>query len=554
MHTSMPIGIDDFAKVRSDYYFVDKTAFLGAFLKNHAQVTLFTRPRRFGKTLTLSMMRYFLDIEGAETNRPLFDGLAIEDDPAAMAEQGTRPVLFLTLKGWKGLTWDVLQVRVRQQLGDLFSAHDAILSDDLKAYDRRKFQGILDGTGDFAALSDALAFLLRLMESHYGKKPVLLLDEYDVPIQSAWEHGYYDEAIDFFREFYSAALKTNPSLDFAVMTGVLRIAKENIFSALNNLKVDSVLQMKYPEAFGFTMAEVEKITHDLGCDGKMEELREWYDGYHFAGKEIYNPWSVVNYFDSGCHPRAYWVHTSGNAILGEMLRHAKNRTLDELESVMQGGNVRATMQEDFIYSEIYRNQDALYTLLVTTGYLTTEHVEEDDLGIKAELVIPNREIRALFRREVLGRYRNDDMEFGVEELMRAFLAGDLETVREGLAQYLESLTSSFDAAKGRESFYHGFVLGMIAVLMGDYIIRSNRESGYGRYDIAAFPKAHGDCGMVIECKTAEREEDLAARAQEALAQIEEKDYLADFRTRGIESVHRYGIAFCGKKVRVAYQE
>ena len=399
MHTVMPIGRDDFADVRQGCYLVDKTAFLCDFLKHHAQVTLFTRPRRFGKTLTLSMMRYFLDIEGAAEHRRLFDWLAVADDPAAMAEQGTRPVLFLTLKGWKGLTWDIMKVRVRQQIGDLFGQFQFLLQDDLIERDRIKFKAVLEDTCDFAALSGSLAFLLRLLEAHYGRKPVLLLDEYDVPIQSAWEHRYYDEAIDFFREFYSAALKTNPSLDFAVMTGVLRIAKENIFSALNNLKVDSVLQMKYPEAFGFTTAEVEKMTRDLGCDGQMAELRDWYDGYQFAGHGIYNPWSVVNYFDNGCHPSTYWVHTSGNAILGEMLRHAKNRTLDELESVLQGGHISAMLQVDYIYSEIYHNRDALYTMLVMTGYLTMEHMEEDDLGLKAKLVIPNHEILEIFQNE-----------------------------------------------------------------------------------------------------------------------------------------------------------
>ena len=550
----MPIGIDDFAKVCASYYFVDKTAFLRDFLKDHAEVTLFTRPRRFGKTLTLSMMRYFLDIEGAEVHRSLFDGLAIAEDSEAMAEQGTRPVLFLTLKGWKGLTWDILQVRVRQQIGGLFSAYDMLLQDDLKAYDRRKFQSVLDDTCDFAALSDALAFLLRLMEAHYGKKPVLLLDEYDVPIQSAWEHGYYDEAIDFFREFYSTALKTNPSLDFAVMTGVLRIAKENIFSALNNLDVDSVLQMRYPEAFGFTTAEVGKMAEDLGCTDKLSELRYWYDGYRFAGREIYNPWSVVQYFSRNCEAAAYWVNTSGNAILEELMKSADREHFEALDTLLQGGTVSAFLEEGVIYSDIGEDQDALYTMLVTTGYLTVDHSEEDELGLKAFLVLPNREIRALFRREVLRRYRSDDMDVSLVDLMQAFVTGDIETVRDGLAQYLLVLTSSFDTAKGHESFYHGFTLGMTATLLDRFHIRSNHESGYGRYDIAAFPKHAGDAGMVIECKAEETADALEAKAEEALAQIEEKDYLAEFRARGITAVHQYGIAFCGKKVRVAIRE
>ena len=533
MKNHMPIGIDDFAQLRRAYYFVDKTPFLGAFLKNHAGVTLFTRPRRFGKTLTLSVLRYFLDIEHAEENRKLFDGLAITRDAEAMAMQGTRPVLFLTLKEWQFESWAEMQQRLPELVGDLFRARADLVDDRLSAWDQQEFWAYLRREKDLNQCKQALAFLLHVMHVHYGKPPVLLLDEYDAPIQYAWEYHYYDESIGFFRRFFSAALKTNPSLDFAVLTGVLRIAKESIFSSLNNLKVDSVLHLKYPEAFGFTTEEVTKIAQDFGREDKLPELRRWYDGYRFAGQDIYNPWSVINYFDNGCEARAYWVNTSGNAILGEMLRAAKPSTLDEITRVLQGGAITADANEGFIYSEIYRNKDALYTMLATTGYFTTEHVEEGDLGLTASFVIPNHEIRILFRREVVNRYRSDDMNIELKALMHAFAAGDIDTIREGLAEYLELLTSSFDAAKGRESFYHGFTLGLVAVLMSDYDIRSNHESGYGRYDIAAFPKKPGVPGIVIECKTAESEDALAEKAQEALAQIEEKDYLAEFRTRGI---------------------
>ena len=551
MNRRMPVGFEDFAEVRKRYYLVDKTAFLASFLKDHAQVTLFTRPRRFGKTLTLSMMRYFLDIEGAEEHRRLFDGLAIADDAEMMAQQGKRPVLFLTLKEWGALTWEEQQTNIRMGMGNVFSQFDFLLEDSLKERDRKMFQKILDGTGELAFYSNALAFLLNLLENHYGKKPVLLLDEYDAPIQSAWEHGYYKESMDFFRRFLSVALKTNPSLDFAVLTGVLRITKENIFSALNNLEVDSVFQLRYPEAFGFTTGEVRQMTRDFDCEDKMAELQNWYDGYRFAGREIYNPWSVINYFHYGCKPRAYWVNTSGNSILGEMLHHAQDRTLDELETVLQDGAVSVLVDEGFIYSEIYRNKNALYTMLVTTGYLTTERAEDTDLGVDASLIIPNREIRALFRREVVNRYRSDAMNIELIDLMRSFTDGDDSAVQKGLGEYLEVLTSSFDAAKGKESFYHGLVLGMIAVLMNDYHIRSNRESGYGRYDIAAFPKREGLRGMVIECKTAETEDALESESQAAIAQIAEKDYLAEFRAQGVEHILQYGIAFCGKHVQVA---
>lgn len=367
MNTAMPVGVEDFAEIRGNYYWVDKTAVISAFLQDHKKVTLFTRPRRFGKTLMMSMLRYFFDIEGAEEHRRLFAGLEVAQDAEAMAQQGTRPVLFLTLKGWNGLSWDVMQVRVRERLGALFNAYDFLLDDELSAWEQDNFQDVLRNTLPFASLSSSLSFLMQLLEKHYGRKVVLLLDEYDVPIQSAWEHGYYDEAIDFFRDFFSSSLKTNSALDFAVLTGVLRIAKESIFSSLNNLKVDSVLQLKYPEAFGFTQTEVERMARDFGREDKLPEIRQWYDGYRFASHEIYNPWSVVNYFDNGCKPRTYWVNTSGNAILGEMLRHSRSRVMDKLAQVLQGGSLISRVREGFIYSEIYKNEAALYTMLVTTA-------------------------------------------------------------------------------------------------------------------------------------------------------------------------------------------
>jgi len=282
----------------------------------------------------------------------------------------------------------------------------------------------------------------------------------------------------------------------------------------------------------------------------LPEIQRWYDGYRFTGQEIYNPWSVVNYFYHGCQPHPYWVNTSGNSILGELLRHSPEQVLDKFETILQGGSIVTRVREDFIYSEIYKNENALYTMLVTTGYLTTKRVIDDDLGQQAELILPNRELRSLFRIEVLDRYHSDRMGLEVEALMRAFAAGDLATIRDGLSQYLEVLTSSFDAQKGKEAFYHGFVLWLTATLTGDYRIRSNRESGYGRYDVAAFPREPGGSGILIECKHAESAESLTAKAQEALRQMAERDYDAEFRAQGVERVLHYGIAFCGKQVQV----
>ena len=550
MHTAMPIGIDDFAKIRESYYFVDKTETIGKLIESPAEVTLFTRPRRFGKTLLMSMFRYFFDIEGAAEHRKLFDGLKVAEQPDVMAQQGTRPVLFLTLKDWKSTSWTQLQRRIQLRIGDLFSAYDFLLEDDLKARDRISFQQILDEEADLALLSDSLLFLLRLMEIHYGRKPVLLLDEYDVPVQTAWECGYYQEAIGFFREFLTAALKTNASLDFAVLTGVLRISKESIFSDLNNLFVDSVLNPYYLDAFGFTEAEVEKMAADLGYPDKMQEIREWYDGYRMGEQEIYNPWSVISYFKRNCVPDTYWVNTSGNVILGELLKRLDQAHMDNLEMLLQGGSVKGYLRDGIIYDDIRDDETALYTMLCTTGYLTVESVRRIGRTTEYLLRLPNSEIQALFGVEILKRFSRSSNPSALVSLMESILAGDVERVQEGLSDFLEVLASTFDTAKGKESFYHGFVLGLTALLVPDYEVRSNRESGRGRYDVAVFPKKAENPGVVLEFKTAGSAEELAAKAQEALEQIAARGYDAEFRARGVTDVKQYGIAFCGKQAHV----
>ena len=550
MHTAMPIGIDDFATVRKKFYFVDKTEMIGKLIDSPAAVTLFTRPRRFGKTLLMSMLRYFLDIEGAAEHRKLFDGLKVAEQPDVMAQQGTRPVLFLTLKDWKSTSWAQLQRRIQLRIGDLFSAYDFLLEDDLKARDQRLFQQILDDEAELSLLSDALLFLLRLLEQHYGKKPVLLLDEYDVPVQTAWENGYYDDAIAFFREFFTAALKSNTSLDFAVLTGVLRISKESIFSDLNNLFIDSVLSPEFPAAMGFTADEVEKMAQDLGHPDKLLELRDWYDGYRIGGQEIYNPWSVISYFKRNCVSDAYWVNTSGNVIVGELLSHTDQAHTEALEGLLQGRSVKGYLREGITYGDVENDEAALYTMLCMTGYLTVEHQREIGNVTEYFLRLPNREMQKLFGTEILRRFPRRFDQSSLVSFMEALLDGNAEKVQEGLADYLEVLASTFDTAKGKESFYHGFVLGMTALLVPDYEVRSNRESGRGRYDVAIFPPKAGNPGVVLEFKTAGSAEELAAKAQEALEQIAARGYDAEFRARGVTDVKQYGIAFCGKQVQV----
>lgn len=493
------------------------------------------------------MLRYFFDIEGAEEHRRLFDGLAVSQDAAMMAEMGTRPVLFLTLRGWKALNWPSMQAMIVNGLQQV-AREQAVLreSDRVDAEDRDMLRAMYRREAPFESLKTALAMLLRMLEAHYGKKPILLLDEYDVPIQSAWEHDFYGEAIDFFRTFLTMALKTNPSLDFAVLTGVLRISKESIFSDLNNLSVDSVLQMKYPTAFGFTPEEVQKLANDLGHADKMPELRTWYDGYRFDGHEIYNPWSVLNYFAYDCEPAAYWVNTSGNAVIAELMKSADRNHFERLETLQQGGTIQGFLREGVIYSDIGKDEDALYTMLCTTGYLTVESARRIGTEKEYTLRLPNLEMQALLSIEIVKRYQKGYSKSMLVRLMEWMFGGDAERLEDGLSSYLERVASTFDTAKGKEAFYHGFILGLTAVLVPDYEVRSNRESGYGRYDVAILPKTEGQPGVVLELKIAESEGVLAMKAEEALVQIQQHDYTEELKARKAAPVRSFGIAFYGK--------
>ncbi|HBT79931.1 MAG TPA: hypothetical protein DEA67_07775 [Selenomonas sp.] len=548
MHYRLPIGEDDFAQVRREYYFVDKSPFIREFMDRHGAVTLFTRPRRFGKTLMLSMLRYFFDIEQAEKNRQLFDGLAIAKDAEAMLGQGTRPVVFLTLRELKFTSWEKMESGLRNVFSELFRKYRFLLKDvELDSVDRENFEQIYMGKAALVSEMNALELLLHLLNWHYGRKPILLLDEYDTPIQQGWQYGFYDHVVEFMRVLLTKALKTNPSLDFAVLTGVLRISKESIFSDLNNLQVDSILSPRYPEAFGFTPDEVNRMAQDFGWQDKLPEIKDWYDGYRLRGREIYNPWSVLQYFANDCEPRPYWVNTSGNAILAELMRSIDDEHAATLESLLQGGSVQAFLREGVIYSDIGDDEDALYTMLVTTGYLTVAGEQRIGYETQYDLCLPNKEIQSLFADEILRRFRHYQKKSALVRLMQALLAGDAEKAQTGLSKFLESMVSAFDTG-AKESFYHGFVLGMTAVLVPDYEVQSNREAGYGRFDVAVFPKDTAKTGLLLEFKTADHDAELADRAESALQQIKERDYMAPFRARGIGQVHQYGVAFCGKQV------
>ena len=547
----MPVGIEDFKKlVQGEYYFVDKTRFLRDLMDLRTDVTLITRPRRFGKTLSLSMLQYFFTLEDAEENRKLFAGLDIErTGEKYMREQGTRPVVFLTMKDIRSDCWEGEREKFALRLSHLYRNYLFLLeSPALTEVDREAFLAVWKKTANTSELEDAISNLCCLLEKHHGRKPILLLDEYDAPILSAWENGYYKEGIDFMRGFLGSALKTNPSLHFAVLTGVTRVSKESIFSGLNNLKVCSVLSDAYCDIFGFTQQEAARLMEECGVGDKLPELRKWYDGYRFGQVEIYNPWSVIRYIDEGCKCQPYWMNTSGNSILKDLLRRVDTRRHKELQGLVQGKAVESPVLENIVYADIHRNRDALFMMLMTTGYLKpVEAWKDEDCADWVRPKIPNLEVRIAYRKEILGHIVPSQGETLLRDMLRSMTDGDAEGFQENLSDLLRDFVSYHDTAQP-ESFYHGLLLGLSVLLDGEYHISSNRESGYGRFDIAFFPLKDGTPGVILELKSARSEEAMEGAAKEALRQIEEKAYLTELARQGVKEVWRYGIAFCGKKV------
>lgn len=548
-HYVMPVGVDDFRQVRREYYYVDKTDFIKTMLDGHAKATLITRPRRFGKTLALSMLYYFFTLREAEENRSLFEGCRIEQaGERYMAQQGSRPVVFLSLKDIKEASFDKMMAGLAELSKKIYYNFRYLLAGDtLLTGEKAVFQAVLDKAASETDLQYSLSNLVAYLARYHKKEVLVLIDEYDAPIQRAWERGYYEEAIDFMRNYLSSVLKSNPDLDFAVLTGVLRIAKESIFSSLNNLKVASVAGGGLEEVMGFTHEEIRQMAVDFGREDKLPEIKAWYDGYDFSGKAIYNPWSVISYFENNCRPAAYWVNTSGNSVLKHLLSEASPPQIQELSSLLRGGTVSAELLEGIIYNDIAENSDALYSLLLNTGYLTMakcpDPYEDNDYAMR----IPNWEVRSLFKKEVL-RYMADMGPEGkmLRRLCKSLLSGQAGEFQEILGVFLRNMASFYDTG-AKESFYHGLVLGLLAALLPCFEVLSNREAGHGRFDIAIFPGKNQQAGAILEFKVAEKEEDMEERAREALVQIEEREYLAEFARRGVSEVWKYGIAFWGKK-------
>lgn len=551
MNARMPIGVDDFKELRENYYFIDKTDFIRQLIDDHSKVTLITRPCCFGKTLTMSMLEYFFSIDKKEESKDLFHGLAVEKAGSSyMEHRGIYPVIFISLKDGQSPSWEQMLNFFSLFLRRLYLQYAYLMkADTLDECMKEDYHRIVNRQADQTEMAFALTRLMEMMQAYYGQPVILLIDEYDAPIQYAWDHGYYDQCIGFMRQFLSSALKTNRALDFAVLTGVLRVSKESIFSGLNNLSVCSVLTRKYSNILGFTPAETAAMAEDLGVEKKLPELRQWYDGYRFGTDDIYNPWSVINYMDNECTPMPYWVHTSGNYILKHLLSHADCLRIKELQGLLEGKTVTVSLNETVMYDQIEKDASALYTLLLTTGYLTIESVSPTTYN-RYSLRIPNEEIKQVYSQEILNTIAVGADRNTFDTLFDALFSGQEKDFEDQLQQILLRFASTYDTAN-KESFYHGFMLGISALFLDkQYIVESNKESGYGRFDIAIFPKDTQKAGVILEFKAADRTESLENQADEALRQIQDKQYEVEFAKREIASVWKYGIAFCGKQVCV----
>lgn len=551
---SLPIGISDYVRAQSEYYYVDKTLLIKEFLDRKPLVSLFTRPRRFGKTLNMDMLRVFFEISEEDTSKYFTDKAIWKCGEAYRSHQGKYPVVFLTFKDVKFDTWEATIDKICGLLQEEYGRHQELAnSDKLSQYEKDYFAKILDNTANEVELTSALARLSKMLAAHYGKAPIIIIDEYDTPIQEGYSKDFYEEIIGFMRNFFSGAFKDNKNLSYGFLTGILRIAQESIFSGLNNLTVNSVMDEEYDSFFGFTSDEVKEMLGYYGMSEKESELKEWYDGYLFGNEEIYNPWSVINYISKGCIPQAYWVNTGKNEILEDVLKVATDDITERLYSLLQGERVIAKIDQNVVYRSLAEDPANIYSLLLVAGYLKTpkKELQADGLYL-CEVSIPNREIAAVYKSEILSHL----LQVGAitrttaNKIAESLYANDYKKLQKAIAEYMDKSISFYDA--GAEGFYHGLILGLIALMDNQYRIKSNRESGDGRYDISLIPREDRYPAIIMELKWKKdlSEDTLNRLADEALSQIDDMRYDSEMKEDGVNDILKFGIAFSGKKVSV----
>ena len=541
----LAIGVSDFKKIiEGDFYYFDKTKLIEEIINDGSEVKLFARPRRFGKTLNMSTLKYFFDVENKEENKKLFKGLYIEKTDA-FKEQGQYPVIFLSLKDLKALTWEQMEKAIKSAISRLFSEYKYLLN-DLDKFDTLTFENILLKNTELEDLKEALKFLTRILYEKYNKKVVVLIDEYDSPLVSAYINGYYEKAKDFFKTFYSTVLKDNSYLQMGVLTGIIRVIKAGIFSDLNNLRTYTILSEMYTDSYGLTEEEVEKSLKDYGIEQEISNVKDWYDGYKFGDSEVYNPWSILNFLDFK-ELRAYWVDTSGNDLIKDVLKNITKNTIEALERLFNGEGLKQNISGTSDLSKLL-SEDELWELMLFSGYLTVEEKIDHKNYV---LRLPNKEIKEFFRDTFFERYfgRGSKLLY----LMEALTENKISEYEERLQEILLTSVSYNDTKKGNEAFYHGLIMGMGLYLEGEYITKSNIESGLGRYDFVIEPKNKAKRAYIMEFKSTDNIEKLEEVSKEALEQIENKKYDVSLKQNGVKDITYMGIAFCGKQIKISYK-
>ena len=542
----IPIGEDDFKRlIENNNYYVDKTRLIEDILTRGSLVNLFPRPRRFGKTLTISMLDNYFNIKKKEVNKNLFKGLEIEKSSKEIQkEKGKYPVISLNLKEIKAENWELEFNLLKNIISKLYYDHIEV-QEVLNETEKRDYNAILLKMADEAVYQLSLKNLSQYLMRLYKERVIILIDEYDAPIEKGYIEGFYDEVIDFMRNFFGAALKTNDALKFACITGILRVSKESIFSGLNNIDIYSILNEQYSEYFGFLPEEVDKILEEYGMKDRKEDIKKWYDGYNFGGTEIYNPWSILKAI-SRKEIDYYWTNTGGTDILEEILKKSSSIIKQELEQLLIGEIIKVKLDENIVYSEISGSRENIYNFMLMSGYLTVEKIEREGKYKIGYLKIPNLEVEVAFENMINRWFQEKTGREEIIKLQKALLEERKEIVEELLNSLMEKSMSYFDNA---ENFYHGFVLGLMVDMRKDYVVLSNRESGFGRYDMK-IEKMDKSVGAILEFKTVKEDEKMEEEAQNALEQINNNKYYIEMKEKGITNILKYGIAFNNKKAVV----
>lgn len=545
---SMPIGISDFKTATSDYYYVDKTLMIRDFLDTKPMVSLFTRPRRFGKTLNMDMIRVFFEKTQEDTSIYFRDKKIWQCGDSYTRHQGQYPVIFLTFKDVKCLTWEETFQKICRMISLEFIRHSELESSSmLSPYEKEQYQRFAGGNADAVDYQMGLQLLSMMLHKHYGKASIIIIDEYDTPIQQGHTCNFYSEIVNFMRSFFSGGLKDNSHLAFGFLTGILRVAKESIFSGMNNLKINSILDKSYSEYFGFTKEEVKDMLRYYDKEEKYQEICDWYDGYRFGDAEIFNPWSVINYIADNCFPKAFWQSTGNNEIIGEIIVTASSEITEGLYKLLCGEKITTYVDTSVIYPEVHNNPYSIYSFLLVAGYLKVAAVyPQNDGNFMCDVAIPNKEIAFVYEKEILNRTNQNNVSISISQ---AIFSGDANKLQSLLEDFMLQSISSIDGAN--EGFYHGMMLGLCAVLGNRYQVRSNRESGIGRFDIQLMPLVPGIPGFLFEFKyTKDEHANLADLADSAIQQIDEKKYDTELRNAGVHSIIKIGIAFRGKNAVV----